>query len=76
VEDRLRVSDQERDRAAQTLREHFATRAIVPFAVCTVIWLASGAHGQFWPIWVALVTVIALLRGGWGGGSTASRRTL
>jgi hypothetical protein len=35
------------------------------FVVCTVIWLASGAHGQFWPIWIALVAVIALLRNGW-----------
>jgi Domain of unknown function (DUF1707) len=35
------------------------------FAVCTVIWLASGAHGQFWPIWVALVTVLALARSTW-----------
>ncbi len=39
--------------------------AIVPFAICTVIWLASGAHGAFWPIWVALVAIIPLLRGGW-----------
>ena len=39
--------------------------AIVPFVVCTVIWLASGAHGQFWPIWIALVALIPLLRGGW-----------
>ena len=35
------------------------------FVVCVVIWLASGAHGQFWPIWVALVTLIPLLRNGW-----------
>jgi hypothetical protein len=39
--------------------------AVVPFVICTVIWLASGAHGQFWPIWVALVAIIPLLRGGW-----------
>ncbi len=35
------------------------------FVVCTVIWLASGAHGQFWPIWIALIALIPLLRGGW-----------
>jgi Domain of unknown function (DUF1707) len=35
------------------------------FALCTVIWLTSGGHGQFWPIWVALVVVIPLLRNGW-----------
>jgi hypothetical protein len=35
------------------------------FVICTVIWLASGAHGQFWPVWVALVVLIPLLRNGW-----------
>jgi hypothetical protein len=35
------------------------------FLLCTVIWLVSGAHGQFWPIWVALVILIPLLRNGW-----------
>jgi hypothetical protein len=35
------------------------------FVICTVIWAASGAHGQFWPIWVALVVLIPLLRNGW-----------
>jgi uncharacterized membrane protein YccC len=40
-------------------------RALVPFAICTVIWFASGAHGSFWPIWVVLVAVIPLVRNGW-----------
>ena len=35
------------------------------FLICTVIWLSSGAEGQFWPIWVALVVLIPLLRNGW-----------
>ena len=35
------------------------------FLVCTVIWATSGASGQFWPIWVALVVLIPLLRNGW-----------
>ncbi len=39
--------------------------ALVPFAVCVAVWLSSGAHGGFWPIWVALVAVIPLLRNGW-----------
>jgi hypothetical protein len=30
-----------------------------------VVWLVSGAHGQFWPIWVALLVLIPLLRNGW-----------
>jgi hypothetical protein len=29
------------------------------------IWLASGAHGSFWPIWIILFTVLPLLRDGW-----------
>jgi Domain of unknown function (DUF1707) len=35
------------------------------FVLCVVVWAASGAHGQFWPVWVALVTVLPLLRNGW-----------
>ncbi len=122
----LRVSDEQRERAAQQIREHFAAgrltedelnervqatvraqteqelRAVladlpalpptpqevkaelarrrshlqrrllqesgggvVLFLICTVIWVASGANGQFWPIWVALVALIPLIRGGW-----------
>ena len=34
------------------------------FLICTVVWAASGA-GAFWPIWVALVAVIPLIRNGW-----------
>ncbi|MBV9415584.1 MAG: DUF1707 domain-containing protein [Solirubrobacterales bacterium] len=122
----LRVSDEQRDRAAEEIREHFAAgrltdeelservqaaysarteqelkrllsdlpklpatpaqqkaeivarrrqlqRRLVQeagggaalFLLCTVIWLVSGAHGQFWPIWVALVALIPLVRNGW-----------
>jgi hypothetical protein len=39
--------------------------ALVPFAICTVIWLASGASGMFWPVWIALIAVIPLVRNGW-----------
>jgi hypothetical protein len=35
------------------------------FVVCTVIWLASGADGQFWPVWVLLIVVLSLVRSGW-----------
>ncbi len=122
----LRVSDEQRERAAQQIREHFAAgrltedemserlqaavraqteqelRAVladlpalpptpqevkaelarrrshlqrrllqesgggvVLFLICTAIWVTSGGNGQFWPIWVALVAVIPLLRNGW-----------
>jgi hypothetical protein len=39
--------------------------ALVPFLICTVIWVAVGAHGHFWPVWVALAAVIPLVRNGW-----------
>ena len=39
---------------------------MVLFVLCVVIWAASGTHrGMFWPIWVALVVLIPLLRNGW-----------
>jgi hypothetical protein len=122
----LRASDEQRERAAQELREHFAAgrlsqdefdervqqaygartedqlrtlltdlprlpaspqqlkaelaerraqlrRRLIQetggslclFAVCVVIWLASGATGMFWPVWVAIFPAIMLLRNGW-----------
>jgi ABC-type siderophore export system fused ATPase/permease subunit len=38
---------------------------IFAFVICTVIWLATGAQGMFWPAWVALAVVITLVRNGW-----------
>ncbi len=35
------------------------------FVVCTVIWLVSGAHGQFWPVWVLILFVMSVARNGW-----------
>ena len=35
------------------------------FLICTVIWVVSGAHGQFWPIWVAIIPVLISRRNGW-----------
>jgi hypothetical protein len=35
------------------------------FVVCSGVWLASGAHGQFWPVWVLLIVVLSLARNGW-----------
>jgi len=39
--------------------------ALIPFAVCTFIWLASGTSGGFWPIWALVFALIPLLRNGW-----------
>jgi Domain of unknown function (DUF1707) len=35
------------------------------FILCTIIWAASGAHGQFWPVWILIVVVMAFARSGW-----------
>jgi hypothetical protein len=35
------------------------------FVVCVVIWGASGAQGQFWPIWVLIVFLLSVVRNGW-----------
>jgi len=122
----MRVSDEQRDRAAQDIREHFAAGRLTDdelsdrvqaaysartegelnaltadlpklpatraqqkaeiaqrrrdlqrrllqeagggsgaFLICTGIWLATGASGFFWPIFVALGVLIPLVRNGW-----------
>ncbi len=35
------------------------------FVVCTGIWLASGASGQFWPVWILIVVALTVVRGAW-----------
>jgi hypothetical protein len=35
------------------------------FVICTGIWLASGANGSFWPIWVLIAVLASLARNGW-----------
>src|ERR1700744_2096619 len=35
------------------------------FVVCTVIWAASGAHRQFWPVWVLIIFLLSVVRNGW-----------
>lgn len=35
------------------------------FVLCVGIWASDGASGQFWPIWVALIVIIPLIRNGW-----------
>ena len=122
----LRVSDEQRDRAAQEIREHFAAGRLTDdeltervqavysarteqelraaladlpklpaspaqqkaelaarrsalqrrmlqeaggglgaFALCTAIWVVSGASGLFWPIIVLVACLLPLLRNGW-----------
>lgn len=37
--------------------------ALLPFALCTLVWQLAGAHGSFWPMWVGLASVVHLSRG-------------
>jgi hypothetical protein len=39
--------------------------ALIPFVICTLVWLFSGASGGFWPVWTLLIAVIPLARNGW-----------
>jgi hypothetical protein len=61
----LRAAHVERRRRLERQLVQQAGGALVPFAICTVIWVASGATGAFWPVWIALFAVIPLLRNGW-----------
>lgn len=44
---------------------HRAGAALITDAVVVAIWLATGADGPFWPIWVIVFTLLPLARRGW-----------
>src|SRR3954471_22473570 len=62
-EQRAEVDRRRRDLRRRVLQE--TGGGLVTFVVCSLIWLATGAHGSFWPVWVALVVAISVLRNGW-----------
>ncbi|MBV9465927.1 MAG: DUF1707 domain-containing protein [Solirubrobacterales bacterium] len=35
------------------------------FVLGTAVWLVSGAHGQFWPVWILIVVLLSLARSAW-----------
>jgi hypothetical protein len=39
--------------------------AATPFLICTIIWVATGAQGGFWPAFVAIPLILLLVRNGW-----------
>jgi len=57
----------------QTARRAHLTRRLVQesggslgvFVLCVGIWVASGAQGQFWPVWVLIVFALSVIRNGW-----------
>jgi len=58
--------------AVRERRSHLVRRTIQEtggslglFAICTAIWVASGATGFFWPLFVVIGVIGLLLRNGW-----------
>jgi hypothetical protein len=39
--------------------------SLSPFMICTVIWLASGAEGAFWPAFLLIFPVLYLVQNAW-----------
>jgi Domain of unknown function (DUF1707) len=39
--------------------------SLSPFVICTVIWLASGAGGAFWPAFLLIFPVLYLVQNAW-----------
>ncbi len=59
-------------RAQQARRAHLRRRILQEgggglgiSAVCVAIWVANGASGSFWPVWVILFTLLPLVRNAW-----------
>lgn len=63
------VSLRLRDRRWSSLAVQYALVNLV----CILVWLFSGAHGDFWPKWVLLATLVMYLR---RHGRRAGRRGL
>jgi hypothetical protein len=61
--ERAAIVQRRRDLQRRALQE--AGGGAGAFLVCVGIWAASGASGSFWPIWVALVAIVPLLRTMW-----------
>ncbi len=59
-----RAQDERRSRLRRRLLQEAGGSAGASLA-CVAIWLASGASGSFWPIWVIIFTLLPLVRDGW-----------
>jgi hypothetical protein len=50
------------------LRRRLVQRAggsLSPFVICSVVWLASGADGSFWPAFLLIFPAVFLVRNAW-----------
>jgi Domain of unknown function (DUF1707) len=68
----LPVSSAAAKRALVARRSHLRRRlvqeaggSITASLVCVAIWIAAGASGAFWPIWVIIFTLLPVVRDGW-----------
>ncbi len=68
----LPVTPEQLALAVRERRSHLVRRTIQEtggslglFAVCTAIWIGSGATGFFWPLFVVIGVIGLLLRNGW-----------
>lgn len=68
----LPVSSAAAKRALVERRSHLRRRLIqesgggvTASLVCVAIWVAAGANGSFWPIWVIIFTLLPALRDSW-----------
>jgi len=69
---RLPASPQQRKAELAARRRQLQRRLIQEtgggltlLVICVAVWLIDGAQGQFWPVWVAIVVLIPLLRNAW-----------
>jgi hypothetical protein len=68
----LPMSPASLQRALQARKAHLRRRllqegggGVGASALCVGIWVANGASGSFWPIWVILLTLLPLMRNAW-----------
>jgi Domain of unknown function (DUF1707) len=60
---RVDLSRRKAELRRQLLQE--AGGSLTPFAICTLIWAATGADGAFWPVWVLIFPLVFVLRNIW-----------
>lgn len=68
----LPVSSAAAKRALVARRSHLRRRLVqetggsmTASLICVAIWIAAGASGSFWPIWVIIFTLLPVVRDGW-----------
>jgi Domain of unknown function (DUF1707) len=61
------LAREHRDRRAQLVRRSIQETggSLGGFAVCTAIWVVSGASGFFWPIFLLIIVALSTVRSLW-----------